>query len=145
MVCHLCYGKVILQGFLTPKITLWHFIFIPQASPGVISNPGIRMCSVCRFFTHIVLRRQVSNFKSIGCQEPCQGQEVFMLGFVEDRSVEREVGMESIMFMKSSDLIYWNLVLLILDFQIFGFRLFIFPLYFYKSYSVMQLEIAESK
>ena len=72
-------------------MTLWHFRFIPQVSLGVISNPGIRVCSVCRFFTHMVLRCQVSNFKSLGCQEPCQGQGFFMLGFVEDRSVGREV------------------------------------------------------
>ena len=64
---------------------------ISQNSPGIISNPGIRVCHVCRFFTHMVLRCQVSNFKSLGCQEPCQGQGFFMLGFVEDRSVGREV------------------------------------------------------
>ena len=86
MVCHLCSGKVILQGFLS----FWPFGTSDSLSV-VISNPGIRVCHVCRFITHMVLRRQVSNFKSLGCQEPCQGQGVFMLMFVEDGSVGRSV------------------------------------------------------
>ena len=43
-----CSGKVIPQGFLTPKVIHGHFKFIPQTSPGVISNPQIRVCHLTK-------------------------------------------------------------------------------------------------
>ena len=43
-----CSGKVIPQRFWTPKVIHGHFKFIPQTSPGVITNPQIKVCHLTK-------------------------------------------------------------------------------------------------